>query len=336
MSRRPPTVLAMWPGMERYVFDDEVRARLAEVADVLDPEPLADLTDARALDLLARAEVLLTHWGAPVLDATALDAAPQLRLVAHGAGTVKDHVSAEVFERGIVVTSAAAANARPVAHFTLAAILFAAKDAFGTRERQRPGGADQVWPDRRRHLGIDGRRVGIIGASSVGRLVIELLRPLPVHVAVSDPHLSPAEASELGVELVELDDLVRTSEILSVHAPALPSTHRLIDAARLAAMPTGATLINTARGSLVDHDALAVELAAGRLSAILDVTDPEPLPDDHPLRGLDTAFITPHIAGSMGSEVPPMSALAVEEIARFAAGLPPAHEVRADDLPRLA
>jgi phosphoglycerate dehydrogenase-like enzyme len=125
-------------------------------------------------------------------------------------------------------------------------------------------------------------------------------------------------------------------DILSIHAPALPETYHLVDDAVLTALGDGATLVNTARGALVDHDALVAHLQRGRLSAVLDVTEPEPLPDDHPLRTLPNVFLTPHVAGSMGSEVPVMTAMAIEEIARFARGEPLRDEVRAEDLERLA
>jgi phosphoglycerate dehydrogenase-like enzyme len=326
----------MWAGLEGYVLDRERRERLHEVADVLDDVAVSDPFDERGTRLLGEAEVLLTHWGAPRLDARVLDLAPNLRLVAHGAGTVKDHVTDAVFERGILVTSAASANARPVAEFTLAAILFACKDAFGARERMMPGADAALWPDRLKLVGLPRRRIGIIGASQVGRLVIELLRELPVEVSVYDPYLSEGDASALGVTRRELLDLAAWCDVLSIHAPALPETLHMVDATVLGALRTGATLINTARGSLVDHDALVTELQAGRISAVLDVTDPEPLPDDHPLRTLPNAFVTPHVAGSLGSEVPVMTALAIDEIARFARGEPLRAAVTATDLARLA
>ncbi len=333
---RPRLVLAMHPGLEPYVFRRGRRQRLGDLAHVLDDAALGSFDDPRADALLADAEVLLTHWGAPLVDAAVLDRAPALRLVAHGAGTVKGIVDPVVFERGILVTSAASANAVPVAEFTLAAILFANKDVFGARERDRAEPPDFGWFDRSATVGNVAKRVGIIGASHVGRLVIGLLAPFDLDVVVADPYLSDDDAAALGVQRVELDELVATADVVSVHAPELPETHQLLDAGRLRTMRDGATVINTARGAIVDTDALTAELATGRISAVLDVTDPEPLPADHPLRSLPNVFLTPHIAGSAGTEIIRMTDLVLDELARFAEGAPPLHPVTAADLARIA
>jgi phosphoglycerate dehydrogenase-like enzyme len=170
----------------------------------------------------------------------------------------------------------------------------------------------------------------------VGRLVAELLRPCHCTVVVADPYLTDEGAAALGVARVELDELLATSDVVSLHAPSLPETDGMIGAAELARMMDGATLVNTARGSLVDHDALVAELRAGRLTAVLDVTEPEPLPADHPLLHLPTCVVTPHLAGSQGTELARQAELVIEEIRRFAAGEPPLHPVVAADLGRVA
>ena len=135
---------------------------------------------------------------------------------------------------------------------------------------------------------------------------------------------------------MDLDDLFSWADIVTVHAPALPSTHHLVNAERLARMHDGAWLLNTARGSLVDTDALTRECVAGRLNAFVDTPDPEPLPADSPLYDLPNVVLTPHIAGSLGNEISRMGDLAVAEVRRFLAGEPLAHEVRAEDLGRIA
>jgi phosphoglycerate dehydrogenase-like enzyme len=181
-----------------------------------------------------------------------------------------------------------------------------------------------------------GKKVGLVGASLVGRHVIELLRSYELDVAVADPYLDRTEADRLGVGLMELDELCAWCDVLSLHAPEIESTRGMIGAAQLARLHKGAFLINTARGRLVDHDALLVELESGRLAAILDVTEPEPLPADSPLRRLPNVLLTPHVAGATGTELWRLADLAVEEIERFAAGLPPLHPVVQADLDRIA
>jgi phosphoglycerate dehydrogenase-like enzyme len=185
-------------------------------------------------------------------------------------------------------------------------------------------------------VGNWGKRIGLVGASHVGRAVVSLLRPYQCDVVVADPYLDDAEAERLGVRGVDLDTLLATSDVVSLHAPALPSTEGMVGAAELARMMNGATLINTARGVLVDHDALTAELSTGRISAVLDVTDPEPLPGGHPLLALPNCIVTPHLAGSQGTELCRLADLVIEEIRRFADGQPPLHPLGADDMAHVA
>ncbi|MET8677821.1 hydroxyacid dehydrogenase [Streptomyces sp. NPDC004647] len=283
--------------------------------------------DPVAVKALASAEVLFTGWGCPPLTADALARMPRLRAVVHAAGTVRHHVTAAAWERGLLVSSAAAANALPVAEYTVAAVLFSNKRVLAaaraySAERGRVN-VLRSFPG----IGNYRRTVGIVGASRIGRRVIELLRPFDLRVLVHDPYLDPAEASGLGVEAAGLDELARSSDVVSIHAPELPGTRHLFDAARLALMPDGATLINTARGSLVDTAALTEELVSGRLHAVLDHTDPEVLPAESPLYDLPNVLLTPHLAGSLGAELRRLADAAVDELELYARGLPFVHGV---------
>lgn len=329
----PRVVLGMVPELFPSAFTEEQLARLEAVAELPDPQPLGSFADERAPRLLAGCDVVLGHWGCPRLDAAALALAPRLRLLAYAAGTVKSVVSPALWERGVVVTSGAVMNARPVAEFTLAAILFANKGVFASEAWYHD---PSIRIRRPQPVGNAAKQVGIIGASHVGRRVIELLRPFDLTVMVSDPYLSASDAAGLGVRLVDLDELLSTSHVVSVHAPDLPSTRGMLGAPELARLRDGATLINTARGALVDTAALEQELAGGRISAVLDVTDPEPLPRSSPLWELPNVFLTPHVAGAQGSELARLADLAIEEVERFAQGLPPRYEVRRADLDRIA
>ncbi len=275
--------------------------------------------------------MLITGWGCPHLGAEVLDAAPRLRTVLHAAGSVRSLIGDAFWERGLTISSAVRANALPVAEYTLAAILFAGKDAFGLRERFR---TQHVYPapDEYAAVGNLGRRVGLIGASRVGRRVLELLQPFDLSVSLYDPYLDDAEAKALGAIPLPLDELLRTSDIVSVHAPDIPETHRMLNRERLALIPDGGVLINTSRGALVDPDALTDELVAGRISAVLDVTEPEPLPADSPLYRLPNVFLTPHIAGSLGNELARLGGTVMEELERLATGQPPAYGLRRTEL----
>ncbi|WP_217208046.1 hydroxyacid dehydrogenase [Streptomyces sp. AC550_RSS872] len=335
MSDRPKALFAMSADTLAAVYPPDLLDRLGRSVDV-DPALLVrDFTDARVHAALAETEILLTGWGSPVVDAQVLDAAPRLRAVLHAAGSVKGIIAPGVWDRGLAVSSAAGANALPVAEYTLGMILLAGKDVIAASERYRTGRGftiAEIQPD----IGNFGRRIGIVGASRIGRRVIELLRPFDFDVLLADPYVDQAEAAALGVRLLSLEALLRASDVVTLHAPAIPETDGLIGRAELAAMRDGTVLINTARGSLVDHDALVAELRTGRLTAVLDVTDPEPLPRDSPLFDLPGVFLTPHLAGSHGNEVRRLGLCAIAELERLLAGAPLLHRIDPSVLERAA
>ncbi|MDI3418728.1 hydroxyacid dehydrogenase [Streptomyces luteolus] len=317
---RPSVVLAMSPVHLPRLFDEPLRRRLDELAEIDLGLVLRDFSTPEAVTALRSAEVLLTCWGAPSVDASVLADAPRLKAIVHAAGSVKHLATAACWQRGIRVSSAAALNAVPVAEYTVAMAVLAGKRAFHAQAAYRAQGSEQFWAGMDADLGNYRITVGVVGASHVGRKVLELLGSYDMDLLLTDPTLSAAEAEELGARLVGLDELVSSSDVVSIHAPDVPETYRLINAERLALMRDGATLINTARGALVDTEALTEELATGRLSAVLDVTDPEPLPSHSPLFTLPNVVLTPHIAGSLGNEVRRLGELAVDELEKYARG----------------
>ncbi|WP_158850305.1 hydroxyacid dehydrogenase [Saccharothrix deserti] len=332
MANRPTALFAMSREHLPMIFPEHVMSQLRRLVEV-DETLVAERFDTpEAVAALADVEVLVTGWGCPPIDAAVLRAAPRLRAVLHTAGSVKTLITPECWERGVVVSSAADANALPVAELTLAMILLAGKDVLGLRERyrtERHFTLGEVVPD----IGNFRRRVGIVGASRIGRRVVGLLEPFDLIVSLTDPYLT---APLPGVRLVELDELLRDSDVVSLHAPATPETHHMLDKRRLALIPDGGVLINTARGSLVDTDALIDELSTGRISAVLDVTEPEPLPSDSPLFDLPNVFATPHIAGSHGNELGRLGQSAVDDLERLIAGVPLHGQVLPTDLDRVA
>ncbi|EFL03718.1 2-hydroxyacid family dehydrogenase [Streptomyces sp. SPB78] len=335
---RPRTVLAMSAETRDAILSPASLVRLEELTTL---EPGLLVTDFApgtpgAVEALRQAEVLFTGWGCPALDASALEFLPRLRAVVHAAGSVKHHITRDVWERGIAVSTAAAANALPVAEYTVAAVLLANKRVLDGARAYREARSRVNLLERFPDVGNYRRTVGLVGASRIGRRVVELLRPFDLRVLVHDPYLTPDEADALGVTAVDLDTLLRLSDVVSVHAPELPETRHLFDAGRLASMRDGATFVNTARGSLVDTDALVKELVSGRLHAVLDHTEPEILPADSPLYDLPNVLLTPHLAGSLGGELHRLADAAVDEVGRYARGLPFAHRVDPDTLHRSA
>ncbi|MEI5102529.1 hydroxyacid dehydrogenase [Streptomyces sp. PmtG] len=333
---RPRAALAMSPDAAAAVLDEEALAALDDVCALEHPLPLDDFTTARARAVLARVELLVTGWGCPPLDASVLAAAPRLRAVVHTAGSVREHITDACWRRGVAVSSAAAANALPVAEYTVAMILLTGKRVL---ERARSFTAERRREDPMRTpraIGNYGRTVGILSASHIGRGVIERLRPYDMEVLLHDPYVDAREAAALGVRAVGLQDLFTDSDTVSVHTPLLPATRGLVSRELLASMRRDAVLINTARGAVVDQDALTEVVTAGRIRAVLDVTEPEVLPPGHPLWDCANVLLTPHLAGSQGNEWCRLSDLAVSEVARWAAGVGFAHPVTAERAPFLA
>ena len=325
--RRPEAMLVMDARSHSQLFDAPTLHRWRSAASVGVPEWTSELGSPAARARLAEVEVLVTSWGAPTLTEELLDAAPRLCAVLHAAGSVRPLVTPEVWRRGLRVTTAAEANAQPVAEFALAAVLWAGKRVPLMGQLARAHRED--WGYRRRHGDLSNHRrtVGVLGFSRVGRRLTSLLRPFDVDVLVADPLADPAHVRAAGAQLLDLEDVLPRCDVLSLHAPALPSTHHVLDARRLALLPDGATVVNTARGALVDTPALEAECVSGRLSAVLDVTDPEPLPSGSPLYDLPNVLLTPHVAGALDSEVLRLSAAALDELDRYRAGLPALHPV---------
>jgi len=308
----------------------EALGAFAEVIHHTGPEP-AGKDDLIAL--LAEADGCITSWDVAALDGDVLAAAPRLRAMAHMGGSVQRFVSEAVWQRKLHVTSAAAALARDVAETTVGLMIVAAKRIWPLGQHVREGGwrASPAWPARELHSSV----VGLIGAGNVGRAVIELLRPFQARVLLYDPFVSEEEAGRLGVMKAELPELVRRADIVSLHAPAKADTHHLLSRALLAAMRDDAVIINTARGALIDEQALIDELAKGRLFAFLDVTDPEPPALDSPLRRLPNVVVTPHLAGCI-ADCGRMGEMAVEELRRFFSGEPARFQITPEQFGRIS
>ena len=271
---------------------------LQSFADINAIEQLPDeMTEDCMKTLLKDADACITCWGTPNFTDEILESAPKLRLIAHAAGSIKHMIPASFWKSGRRITSNAPLIAEDVAQTVLAFILCSTRGLWGFAESTRAGGWSggeaSLFATRR----LDGLHVGIVGASNVGKEVIKILRPLNCAISVYDPFLSNAEAAILGVRLMELNELIAHSDILTLHAPAIDSCRHMINKDNLPLLKDGALFINTARGMIVEEAALIKELETGRFFACLDVTDPEPPVADHPFRKMKNVILTPHIAG---------------------------------------
>ncbi|GAA1581678.1 hydroxyacid dehydrogenase [Kribbella karoonensis] len=330
MAEKLRIVLAATPSYREMVFAPESVARLEALGEVV---VLDDPGDAGALcAALPGTGVLITSWGATPLTADVLDHADQLRLVAHSASSVKHFVTDEMFRRGLRITQAGQAMAEPVAEVSLAFTLSLLHRIQRFDHGMHAGRwRDPVPPQH----GLTASRIGVVGASRTGAEYIRMLVALGAEVVAYDPYLSDEGAAGLGVRRCDLDELLRSSRVVALHAPTLPETHQLIGARELALMPDGAALVNTARSWLVDMDALLDELRSGRLDAALDVFDEEPLPADSPFRGLSNVLLTPHQAAATVECYFGMGAITADEIERYAAGQPLRYELSEAALARM-
>lgn len=332
LSERPVALLAFGEDYRRQIFDPREEARLGRLVT-----PVAiDLRASKAA-LPEQARIMVTGWPTPRLTPDIFAAMPHLGLLAHAAGSIKPIMPAEGFPAGFVITNCVAQNAIPVAEYALAAILFANKRVFHLSRtyREMRQGRKAVLASTSA-FGNYQRTVGLVGASTIGRLVAKMLQPFDLDVIVADPYMSEADAADMGVTKVTLAYLFENADTISLHAPLLPETRHMIDAQLIDAIKPGATLINTARGALVDEHALIAALERGHIQAIIDTTWPEVPDADSPLWTLPNLLLTPHIAGATSLEIRRFGAAVIEVIEAFIEGRPIPDRVSFDQLDRLA
>jgi phosphoglycerate dehydrogenase-like enzyme len=292
-----------------------------------------DATDeiAQALPtLLPGVDVGLTGWGTPALSDDLLACAPRLRLIAHAAGSIRPLVSDRALERGLVVCHAADVIAQAVAEFTLGLFLLGLRRAH-LYDRILHEAAP--WKDASDlfvgHL-LSARTVGLIGCGLVARRLLALLRPFGCTVLVYDPYVSDDEARSLEAQAVPLHELLRSSDVVSIHAPSTAETRRMIGREQLALLRDGTLVVNTARSWPMDEQALIEALRTRPLWAALDVFDAEPLPVDSPLCALSNVLLTPHKAGETVETYGRQGQAMIEEVERFLRGEELRHRVRPD------
>jgi phosphoglycerate dehydrogenase-like enzyme len=323
MSRRQ-ALFFLRPESFEDIYGAEERTALASRVHIVDP-----LVTEESYRGFARTwpgiEMIFSGWGMATCDQQFLDRFPDLKIIFYGGGSIRHFITDSFWEKGMRITSGAAANAIPVSEYALSQILFGLKQGWQTARFLRQ---HRRYPSNFRPAGAYQSAVGLISLGLIGRRVAKRLRSFDLRVLAYDPFVTEAEARELGVELVSLDELFRRSDVVSCHAPDLEETRKMIGTAHFAGMKEGATFINTARGRVVDESGMTEVLKKRPdLTAVLDVTHPEPPLDDSPLFGLENVILTPHIAGSIGAECRRMGQLMVEELDRYLAGEPLRHEI---------
>lgn len=306
----------------RYVwFEREVHPQLADLIDdsfdVIGPNVAGDSFSgiSRAHGVIASAE----HYTESVLDR-----ARELKVIARtGIGVERIDLDAAT-DHGIAVCNTPEGPTVSTAEHAVALLLAVTKSLKRSASRLRAG-EDDLYA-RHEAVELACTTLGLVGYGRISRRVARAARAMDMHVVAYDPYL---EADAFDVQRADsLDELLKLSDSVSIHVPLTEATRRLFDADTLATMKPGAVLINTSRGGVVDQDALLSAIIAGHLfGAGLDVTDPEPLPRDHPLLHHDRIVVTPHVASGTLSGKRRIFATAVGEVARVLEGGRPHHLV---------
>lgn len=303
------------------VYANGHREKVAELTDLVIGDVISCEDFAKHRDALAGVEVVFSTWGMPCLTADQLAFLPRLKAVFYAAGSVRAFAK-PLLDRDIVVVSGWQANAVPVAEYTLAQILLANKCFFANAAQCSTSHEGRLHARKARIRGNFGATVALLGAGAIGRKVIELLKPFTLRVVVWDPFLSEDHAARLGVAKVgTLGEAFAAGQVVSNHLANLPETVGMIREEHFRTMRQDATFINTGRGATVDEPGL-VRVFAERtdLTALLDVTHPEPPTPDSPLFSLPNIFLTSHIAGSIGDEVVRMADFVIADFVAWRDG----------------
>lgn len=315
------------------IYGPDERAAIAKLVKIVAPAQTRQSLLANP-GVLAEVDLILSGWGMAPLDEAFLQAAPRLKAVFYGAGSVRYFTTEAAWQRGITIVTAYAANDMPVVEYTLAAIFFSLKQIFRyAQEVKRLGAYPKLWPV----AGAYKSTIGLVSLGMIGRNVARRLQSFDVKVIAYDPFVTPEQGTKLGVEMVSLDEIFTRADVVSLHTPWLPETEGMITGAHLASMKPGAAFINTARGAVVKEDEMiAVLQQRPDLWAVLDVTWPEPPEPGSPLYSLPNVFLTPHIAGSVNNECHRMGQLIVSELRRYVRGRPLRWAVTKEQVAKMA
>ncbi|NLU70294.1 2-hydroxyacid dehydrogenase [Streptomyces sp. HNM0574] len=277
-------------------------------------------TEEQVIEALGDAEIALTQM-AP-FTAEVIKQAPNLRMIGCCRGGPVNIDLAAATAAGIPVTYAPGRNAAAAAEFAVGLMLAAmrripASDADLKKNIWR----GDFYAYENAGLELDGATVGLVGYGAIGSIVARVLKAFGAHVLVADPYTDKDKALSDGVELVVLEELLRRSSVVSLHARVTPETRHMLNADNLRLLPQGAVLVNSARGDLLDYAPLPGLLESGHLGALaLDVYDIEPPPADWPLHSAPNVITTPHLAGATRQTADRAAAIAAGEAARFLRG----------------
>ncbi|MBQ7906368.1 MAG: hydroxyacid dehydrogenase [Clostridia bacterium] len=322
-----------------YVYSKESQERIKRLVDIDEEIYCQEDLEANP-EGFKDVEYVFSTWSMPGGGEDKDDFArffPNCKAFFYAAGSVK-YFADHWLDKGIRIFSAFAANAIPVAEYSVAQILLANKGFFhASRMFNCPQKHGEAWDVSKKHCGNYDAKIGIIGAGMIGRKVIELLKPYKLNILVFDKFLSEEQIATLDATKATLEEIFETCDVVSNHLANVPATVGMLNGEHFAKMKEYATFINTGRGAQICEDEMLSVLSQRKdITALLDVTVDEPPVEDSLFYTLENVVLTPHIAGSQANEVQRMSELVVDQFENLLAGKPTQYEITKEMLAKMA
>lgn len=306
------------------IFGPEDYAKLSQLGDLYVYDRANFIDREYVLDFVKDTNLLILSWESPRIEQDILDACPDLKGVIYGAGSLRPIMTQAFLESGIPITDSKIVDSRSVAVTVLGVAISACKGLFTVANDVRKG----LWRDNMHTIkDFYHITIGVVGASCAGSYFVELLQNFDVKVLVYDPIKTAEEIEKMGAEKTDLETLLRESDVISIHAPALPETDNMINKTNLPLIRDGAVFMNTSRGSLINEADLIEECKKNRFLVFLDVFTREPTSLDNPLRTLPNVICLPHVAGTITNGVRQIGEHVCQEAERFVKGEKPLCQV---------
>lgn len=299
-------------------FSEELRVRLERLGCVEWNANAEQYGEEELAEKLRGVDICISGWGNTPFHEKTLKYADKLKLIAHIGGSVRPMVGDTAFERGIRVCSGNRVFAESVAEGVLAYMLCSLRRIGEYEARMATG----EWPSLIGTRGLLGRSVGLVGYGMIAEYLVKFLKPFGCRIMVSSRHISAEELAEAGIEAAAAEEIFRTCDIVSLHSSLTAKTKHSIGPDLLNSMKDGALLVNTARGALIDEEALVLVLQKRLVWAALDVFETEPLPMDSPLRECERVLLMPHAAGPTADRRYVVTSHVLDDIGRFLNGEP--------------
>ncbi len=324
-------LVTMPVGGERDSFFSPAElAKWEQIGEVVLNPKTEQFTPEELRQQLRDVDIVVTGWNCPRLTADVIADAKQLKLLAHTGGTVAAVASPALYERGVRVISGNKLFAQSVAEGVVAYMLAALRQIPHYATALSEGNwLSLSYPDRM-NKGLLGKTVGIVSFGTISEFLVRLLQPFGVKIQVYSRSLPQATLDKYHMTLVSLEELFETSDVITIQTALNPHTHHMIGEALLRRIKPGSLFVNTARGAVVDEEALIRCLQEERFAAVLDVFSEEPFGADSPWVGLPNTMLMPHMAGPTMDRRRAIAAALAEDVAGFLAGGTLTHEIPAD------